>query len=79
MKSMVMHPNDWVEKIYSKHSVWGEGSMLVINFCLFGIIGCDLGNTNDGCFFAAGVINGIGHFVGYRNLRLRTLVTTSFH
>ena len=30
-------PDDWVERnIYSKHTVWGVSSMLVINFCLFG-------------------------------------------
>ena len=65
-------PDDWVERhIYSKHSVWGVGSMLVINFCLFGIIGVAIWAIQMMWipFFAAGVINGIGHFVGYRNFK----------
>ena len=65
-------PDDWVERhIYSKHSVWGVGSMLVINFCLFGIIGVAVWAIQMMWipFFAAGVINGIGHFVGYRNFK----------
>ena len=65
-------PDDWVERnIYSKHTVWGVGSMLVINFCLFGIIGVAIWAIQMMWipFFAAGVINGIGHFVGYRNFK----------
>ena len=65
-------PDDWVERhIYSKHSVWGVGSMLVIDFCLFGIIGVAIWAIQMMWipFFAAGVINGIGHFVGYRNFK----------
>jgi len=65
-------PDDWLERhVYSKHTVWGVGSMLVINFCLFGIIGVAIWAIQMMWipFFAAGVINGIAHFVGYRNFK----------
>ena len=45
--------------------------MLVINFCVFGIIGVAIWAIQMMWipFFAAGVINGIAHFVGYRNFK----------
>lgn len=63
-------PDDWVEKhVYSAHSSWGVYSMLVIDFILFGSIGLTIWAIQCAWipFFAAGVINGIGHYVGYRN------------
>jgi len=63
-------PDDWVERhVYSAHSTWGIYSMLVIDFMLFGSIGLTIWAIQMAWipFFAAGVINGIGHYVGYRN------------
>lgn len=64
-------PDDWIErKIYS-HSVLGISTMLVINFALFGFIGITIWAVQMIWIplFAAGIINGIGHFWGYRNFQ----------
>jgi len=64
-------PDDWLEhKIYS-HDRWGIGSMLVINLVLFGPIGLTIWAVQMAWipFLAAGVINGIGHYWGYRNFQ----------
>ncbi len=63
-------PDDWLERnVYSAHSTWGIYSMLVIDFILFGSIGLTVWAIQMAWipFFAAGVINGVGHYVGYRN------------
>lgn len=63
-------PDDWMERhIYSAHSTWGIYSMLVIDFLLFGSIGLTIWAVQMAWipFFAAGIINGVGHYVGYRN------------
>ena len=63
-------PDDWMERnIYSSHSVAGIATMMVINLALFGFIGLTIWAVQMMWipFFAAGVINGIGHYWGYRN------------
>jgi stearoyl-CoA desaturase (delta-9 desaturase) len=63
-------PEDWIEKnVYSKHSTMGVVSMLIINIVLFGLAGVTIWAIQMMWipFFAAGVINGVGHYVGYRN------------
>ena len=63
-------PDDWIERnIYTPHSVFGIGSMLVIDVVLFGPIGITMWAVQMLWipFFAAGVINGIGHYWGYRS------------
>jgi stearoyl-CoA desaturase (delta-9 desaturase) len=63
-------PDDWIEhKLYSKYSWQGVGVMLIINVLLFGVIGVTVWAVQMLWIpiFAAGVINGIGHFWGYRN------------
>lgn len=63
-------PDDWVERnIYARSSVAGPTLMLIINFVLFGFAGLAIWAIQMAWipFFAAGVINGIGHFWGYRN------------
>jgi stearoyl-CoA desaturase (delta-9 desaturase) len=63
-------PDDWIERnLYEKHSVLGVGTMLVINLVLFGPIGLTVWAVQMMWIpiFAAGVINGIGHYWGYRN------------
>ena len=61
-------PDDWMERhVYSKP--WGIAVMLVINVALFGVLGLTVWAVQMAWipFFAAGVINGIGHWWGYRN------------
>ncbi len=63
-------PDDWIEKnLYSKHELLGVMSLLVINTLLFhgwGIV-IWLIQMIWIPFWAAGVVNGLGHFLGYRN------------
>jgi stearoyl-CoA desaturase (delta-9 desaturase) len=63
-------PNDWLERnVYSKHRHAGLLLMLVIDLLLFGVVGIAIYVVQIGWipFWAAGVINGIGHYWGYRN------------
>jgi stearoyl-CoA desaturase (delta-9 desaturase) len=63
-------PEDWIEKnIYSKYNYAGVCLMLIINIVLFGWIGPIIWLIQMLWipFWAAGVINGIGHWFGYRN------------
>lgn len=63
-------PGDWLERnIYSRHSSKGVLLMLLIDLCLFGIPGISIWGIQMMWipFWAAGVLNGMGHFGGYRN------------
>ncbi len=63
-------PDDWVERnVYSAHTWVGVYSMLVIDVLLFGGIGITVWAVQMAWIplTAAGVINGIGHYWGYRN------------
>ena len=63
-------PDDWIErKLYSRYSLLGIGLMLVIDLALFGALGAALWALQMAWipFWAAGVVNGVGHFWGYRN------------
>ncbi len=63
-------PDDWIERnIYSKHSLLGILLMLLIDFSLFGVLGVTVWAIQMAWipFWAAGVVNGIGHYWGYRN------------
>jgi stearoyl-CoA desaturase (delta-9 desaturase) len=63
-------PYDWVERnIYTPHSRLGILLMLVIDLLLFGPLGLIVWGVQMIWipFWAAGVINGIGHWWGYRN------------
>lgn len=63
-------PNDWIERnLYTRYSWQGVGLMLIINVALFGAIGLTIWAVQMAWIpiWAAGVINGIGHFWGYRN------------
>lgn len=66
-------PNDWIErKLYTPHSLFGVGLMLVINLLAFGAIGLTVWAVQMLWIpiTAAGIINGIGHWWGYRNFEL---------
>jgi stearoyl-CoA desaturase (delta-9 desaturase) len=64
-------PDDWMERnVYTPHSILGLFLMGAINIAVFGLIpGMLILITQIAWipFWAAGVINGIGHFFGYRN------------
>ncbi|RYH61614.1 MAG: acyl-CoA desaturase [Alcaligenaceae bacterium] len=63
-------PNDWIEQnLYTRYSVRGILVMLVIDVALFGALGFTVWAVQMAWipFWAAGVVNGIGHFWGYRN------------
>ncbi|OHX13231.1 aminotransferase [Chromobacterium sphagni] len=63
-------PDDWLERnLYSRHNAKGIVLMLIIDLALFGPIGLSIWAVQMVWipFWAAGVINGIGHFWGYRN------------
>lgn len=68
-------PDDWLERnLYSKHSVWGPTLMLILNLALFGVIGMSIWAVQMVWipFWAAGVVNGLGHFWAIAITRQRT-------
>jgi stearoyl-CoA desaturase (Delta-9 desaturase) len=63
-------PNDWIERnLYTRFSWQGVGLMLIINLALFGVAGLSVWAVQMAWIpiTAAGIINGIGHYWGYRN------------
>jgi stearoyl-CoA desaturase (delta-9 desaturase) len=65
-------PDDWLERnLYSAHSSLGLILMLAIDLVLFGAIGLTIWAVQMIWIpvTAAGIINGIGHYVGYRNFQ----------
>ena len=63
-------PSDWLENnLYSRHSMVGIKLMLVINVLLFGPLGLTIWAVQMAWIpvNAAGIINGVGHYWGYRN------------
>lgn len=63
-------PDDWIERhLYTPHANLGPVALLVINSVLFGLPGVALWAIQMAWipFWAAGVINGLGHWWGYRN------------
>jgi stearoyl-CoA desaturase (delta-9 desaturase) len=64
-------PDDWVEhNLYSRHAIHGLFLMGAVNIALFGIVPGMLILLTQIVwipFWAAGVINGVGHWFGYRN------------
>lgn len=63
-------PDDWIERnLYTRYSWQGVGVMLLVNVSLFGAIGVSVWAVQMLWIpiTAAGIINGIGHWWGYRN------------
>ncbi len=63
-------PDDWLERrVYSRLKWQGIGLMLVVDLLLFGAIGALVWAVQMAWipWWATGVINGLGHFWGYRN------------
>ena len=63
-------PDDWLERnLYERFSWQGVGVMLIVNLFLFGALGAAVWAVQMLWIpiTAAGIVNGIGHFWGYRN------------
>ena len=63
-------PDDWVERnVYSRFTWAGLATLAVIDLLLFGIIGVIVWAIQMiwTPFWAAGIVNGVGHAFGYRN------------
>ena len=63
-------PNDWIERnLYTRYSWQGVGLMLILDLALFGAVGAAVWAVQMLWIpiTAAGIINGIGHYWGYRN------------
>ena len=63
-------PDDWIERhLYSRYTWQGVGLTLIVNLLLFGAIGITVFAVQMLWIpiMAAGVINGLGHWWGYRN------------
>ena len=63
-------PNDWIERhLYSRYPILGVSLLAVIDLALFGVLGGAIWALQMIWipFWAAGVVNGLGHWWGYRN------------
>jgi stearoyl-CoA desaturase (delta-9 desaturase) len=71
-------PDDWIERhLYTRHDSLGIVLMLAANMLMFGWLGLTIWAVQMAWIpiFAAGVINGIGHWSGYRNFETRDTST----
>lgn len=74
-------PNDWLEnKIYRRHSTKGILLMLILDLLLFGVPGISIFGIQMLWipFWAAGIVNGVGHYWGYRNFECPDTSTNVF-
>ena len=75
-------PDDWLERnVYTRYTLSGLTAMGLINVALFGLVPGLLVLVAQIAwipFWAAGVINGIGHFWGYRNWQTADASTNIF-
>ena len=63
-------PDDWIERrLYTRYSWVGVSLLLIVEILLFGAIGATVWAVQMAWipWWATGVINGIGHYWGYRN------------
>lgn len=71
-------PDDWIERhLYSRFSVLGVSLILIVDLLLFGALGLALWAMQMAWipFWAAGVVNGVGHYWGYRNFEAQDAST----
>ncbi|KAF0191606.1 MAG: stearoyl-CoA desaturase (delta-9 desaturase) [Gammaproteobacteria bacterium] len=71
-------PDDWLERhVYARSINSGISLMLIVDLLLFGVGGLTVWAVQMLWipFFAAGVINGIGHYWGYRNYEVPDAAT----
>lgn len=74
-------PSDWIERnLYTRFSWQGVILQLILNVALFGVIGITIWAIQMMWIpvMAAGVINGIGHWWGYRNYDCADAATNIF-
>lgn len=74
-------PDDWIEKnLYTKYSALGVTLMMIANLILFGVNGIWIWAVQMIWIpvTAAGIINGIGHYWGYRNYDCEDASTNVF-
>ncbi|PVY77641.1 fatty-acid desaturase [Tamilnaduibacter salinus] len=67
-------PEDWIERnVYTPHHGLGITLMAVINLALFGVHGIWIWAVQMMWIpvWAAGVVNGVGHYFGYRNFECK--------
>jgi stearoyl-CoA desaturase (Delta-9 desaturase) len=63
-------PDDWLERhLYGKHTGLGIGLMVTVFLVLFGVPGIIMIAVQlvSQPVLAAGIVNGVGHYAGYRN------------
>ena len=71
-------PDDWLERnVYSRYQLGGVALMGIIDLALFGVLGITVWAIQMMWIpiWAAGVINGLGHAIGYRNFECRDAAT----
>ncbi|MHC9083572.1 DesA family fatty acid desaturase [Luteimonas sp. RIT-PG2_3] len=71
-------PSDWIErKLYTPYATLGPTMLLFISFGLFGFAGIAIWAIQMAWipFWAAGVVNGLGHWWGYRNFETTDTAT----
>ena len=71
-------PDDWLERnVYANHEILGPTLLFIINIALFGIWGVAISALQMIWipFWAAGVVNGLGHWWGYRNFETADMST----
>ncbi|MEO8802015.1 MAG: fatty acid desaturase [Rudaea sp.] len=71
-------PDDWIERnVYARHEFMGPTMMFIINIALFGVWGVAISAMQMIWipFWAAGVVNGLGHWWGYRNFETADMAT----
>ncbi len=71
-------PDDWLERnVYGKHPTMGPTLLLFISFAMFGFAGVAIWALQMAWipFWAAGVVNGLGHWWGYRNFETTDTAT----
>ncbi|HEX2082844.1 MAG TPA: fatty acid desaturase [Xanthomonadaceae bacterium] len=71
-------PDDWIERhLYTPHATMGPTLLLFISFALFGFAGVAVWAIQMLWipFWAAGVVNGLGHWWGYRNFETTDTAT----
>ena len=71
-------PDDWLErKLYSRWPAAGIILFIIAELVLFGVVGIAMAAIHLAAqpFFAGGVINGIGHRLGYRSFEMPSTAT----
>lgn len=74
-------PDDWLERnVYARYNIMGVSLLMVLNVAMFGLVGLSVWAIQMVWipFWAAGVVNGVGHYFGYRNFNCEDASTNLF-